>query len=252
MQNNDISTNFKVQIRTFHPTDNETEQCYNVTRSVFKEYGQPEEIINKFAIEQDMSDIEENYLKLPRSCWWVATIGDIIIGQVGVQPFSVGDRGLYDKLMTSESARFYTDIHPDEICELRRMAVLSTYHNKHIGRDLLQTLMDFARTQDYKAIHLTTGLVMKLACRFYERCGFTRGTIHRYPMNVTELLDKDKKSIAVDMKKTDKITAFLGKPVIFNSLNELTEEDMEEINQPVLIMQLKSKYFYVQNFWIRL
>ncbi|UJR32594.1 hypothetical protein I4U23_020054 [Adineta vaga] len=241
-----------VHIRSFQPTENEIEQCHNITRSVFKEYGQSEEKINRFMIEQDMSDIEENYLKLPRSHWWVATIDQEIIGQVGVQPMSVGDRKLYTKLMMNESTRFYKDIHPDDICELRRMAVLSTYQKKHIGQDLLRTLINFARTQKYEAVHLTTGLVMKLACCFYERYGFIRGTIDRYPLNGNALLTKDKTNNDVDIKKTDKITAFLGVPVIFDGLNDLTDEDWEEINQPLMIMQMKSKYFYIQNFWMRL
>jgi GNAT superfamily N-acetyltransferase len=252
MQSNNSDTDSTVVIRTLHPTENEIEQCYNITRSVFKEYGRPEEFINKYMIEQDMSDIEENYLKLPRSHWWVAAIGQKIIGQVGVQPMSVGDRVLYNKLMKDESTWFYKDIHPDEICELRRMAVLSDYQNQHIGRSLLQKLIDFARTHDYKGIHLTTIIVLNLACRFYERSGFIRGQIHRYTIDLDGLIAKDKKNIAVDSNKTDKIATFLGTPVIFNSLNELTDDDWEQINQPMLMMQMKSRYFYAQHFWMKL
>ncbi|CAF0753684.1 unnamed protein product [Adineta steineri] len=252
MQSNDIDTNSTVLIRTLHPTKSEIEQCHNITRSVFKEYGQSDEMITKYMIEQDMSDIEENYLKLLRSRWWVAVIGENIIGQVGLQPMSVGDGELYNKLIMDKNLRFYEDIHPDEICELRRMAVLSEYQNQHIGQKLLQTFIDFARKQDYKAIHLTTGIVMKKACNFYERCGFKRGQIFRYTIDFNELISKDKKDIAVDSKKTDKITKFFGTPVVFNTLNDLTDDDWEQINQPKMIMEMKSKYFYIQNFWMKL
>ncbi|CAF0856860.1 unnamed protein product [Adineta steineri] len=214
MQNNDIDTNSTVLIRTLHPTKSEIEQCYNITRSVF--------------------------------------IGDNIIGQVGLQPMPVGDRELYNKLIMNESLRFYKDIHLDDICELRRMAVLSEYQNQHIGRKILQTLIDFARKQDYQAIHLTTGIVMKQACSFYEQCGFKRGQMFRYTVDINELISKDKKNIAVDSKKTDKMTAFFGTLVVFNTLNDLTDDDWEQINQPKMILQVKSKYFYVQSFWMSL
>ncbi|CAF0993819.1 unnamed protein product [Adineta steineri] len=225
MQSNNIDTNSTVLIRTLHPTKSEIEQCYNITRSVFKEYRRSEEMI---------------------------IIGENIIGQVGLQPMSVGDRELYNKLIMNESLRFYKDIHPDDICELRRMAVLSEYQNQHIGRKLLQTLIDFGRKQDYKVIHLTTSIVMNQACSFYERCGFKRGQVFRYTISVNELISKDKKDIAVDSKKTDKITKFFGTPVIFNTLNDLANDDWEQINQPKMILQMKSKYFYVQNIWMKL
>ncbi|CAF0794626.1 unnamed protein product [Adineta steineri] len=211
MQNNDIDTNSTVLIRTLHPTKSEIEQCHNITRSVCKDYGQSEEMINN-----------EN-----------------IIGQVGLQPMSVGDRELDNKLIMNENLRFYEDIHPDNICELRRMAVLSEYQNQHIDRKLLQTLIDFVRKQDYQAIHLTTSIVMKKACSFYERCGFKRDQIFRYSIDFNELISKDKKNIAVDSKKTDKMTAFFGTPVVFNTLNDLTDDDWEQINQPKMILQMK-------------
>ncbi|CAF0857343.1 unnamed protein product [Adineta steineri] len=132
------------------------------------------------------------------------------------------------------------------------MAVLSRYQNQHIGRKLLQTFIDFARKQDYQVIHLTTGIVMKQACSFYERCGFKCGQIFRYTIDINELISKDKKNIAVDNKKTDKITAFFGTPVVFNTLNDLTDDDWEQINQPKMMLQMKSKYFYNQNFWMEL
>ncbi|CAF4263273.1 unnamed protein product [Adineta steineri] len=165
---------------------------------------------------------------------------------------SVGDRELYNKLTLYESLRFYKDIHPDEICELRRMVVLSEYQNQHIGRKLLQTLIDFVRKQDYQAIHLTTSIVMKQACSFYERCSFKRGRIFRYSIDINELISKDKKNIAVDSKKTDKMTKFFSTPVVFNTLNDLTDADWKQINQPKIILKMKSKYFYVQNFWMNL
>ncbi|CAF0790313.1 unnamed protein product [Adineta steineri] len=152
---------------------------------------------------------------------------------------SVGDRELDNKLIMNENLRFYEDIHPDNICELRRMAVLSEYQNQHIDRKLLQTLIDFVRKQDYQAIHLTTSIVMKKACSFYERCGFKRDQIFRYSIDFNELISKDKKNIAVDSKKTDKMTAFFGTPVVFNTLNDLTDDNWEQINQPKMILQMK-------------
>ncbi|CAF0856943.1 unnamed protein product [Adineta steineri] len=93
---------------------------------------------------------------------------------------------------------------------------------------------------------------MKQACSFYERCGFKRGQIFRYTIDINELISKDKKNVAVDNKKIDKITKFFGTPVVFNTLNDLTDSDWEQINQPKMIMEMKSKYFYIQNFWMKL
>ena len=51
MQKDDSTLLSTVRIRRFHHTQEELQQCQNVTRSVFKEYGQPEEAINELIIE---------------------------------------------------------------------------------------------------------------------------------------------------------------------------------------------------------
>ncbi|CAF4007696.1 unnamed protein product [Adineta steineri] len=122
----------------------------------------------------------------------------------------------------------------------------------HPTKSEIEQCHNITRSVYYQVIHLTTGIVMKQACSFYERCGFKRGQIFRYTIDINELISKDKKNVAVDNKKIDKITKFFGTPVVFNTLNDLTDSDWEQINQPKMIMEMKSKYFYIQNFWMKL
>ena len=61
----------------------------------------------------------------------------------------------------------------DDICELKRLWVLSQYHGKGLGYRMLQELFSFAREKGYKRIWLQTDAVQQSrALEFYRRLGF--------------------------------------------------------------------------------
>ena len=61
----------------------------------------------------------------------------------------------------------------DDICELKRLWLLSQYHGKGLGYRMLQELFSFAREKGYKRIWLQTDAVQQSrALEFYRRLGF--------------------------------------------------------------------------------
>ncbi|CAF0997076.1 unnamed protein product [Didymodactylos carnosus] len=120
---------------------------------------------------------------------------------------------------------------PTSDSELRRMAVISKYQKQRIGFRLLQTLIEFSRSNGYRAIPLATSSGMKLACAFYERCGFTKGKVQKFEMNIAS---------------NEPINIFDSKPTVFEDSSDLTEEDIRLINLPMS----KSHYFYIHHYWM--
>lgn len=216
----------KVLIRSFQADD--LFQCQNIIRSVYNDYGHIDDYVEN-AITTDMADIKKNYLNIHGGHWWVALIDEQhIIGQIGLQPLFIGDRKSYDDILKNPS--FLLNISPDKICELRRLAVLSEYQRKQVGFKLLQTLIEYARTNiDYKAIHLTTLTSMQSACCFYEKYGFKRGKLEKYCLN----FDSNNK-------------VFYTKSTVFEDISKITDEDRHVLNLPMY----QSHRIYVQHYWM--
>ncbi|CAF3964880.1 unnamed protein product [Rotaria sp. Silwood1] len=214
-----------VLIRSFEPDD--LLHCQNITLSVYTDYGNIDNYAEK-AISSDMANIEQNYLKVPGGHWWVAVLNQqYIIGQIGIQPLAVGDQKSYrDALMNPQ---FSSHIDPEQICELRRLAVLSKYQRQQVGSKLLQTLIEYAKAFGYKAIHLTTLTSMLSACRFYDKHGFRRGKIEQYNLS----FDSDNKVIYT-------------KSTVFDNSSVLTDDDLRLISRPMY----ETHRIYVQHYWM--
>ena len=61
----------------------------------------------------------------------------------------------------------------DDICELKRLWLLTEYHGKGLGYRMIQELFSFAREKGYKRIWLQTDAVdQSRALDFYRRLGF--------------------------------------------------------------------------------
>jgi putative acetyltransferase len=61
----------------------------------------------------------------------------------------------------------------DDICELKRLWLLTEYHGQGLGYRMLQELLSFARESGYKRIRLETDPVAQSqALNFYKRLGF--------------------------------------------------------------------------------
>ncbi len=98
---------------------------------------------------------DEDLFKIPeiysgRGKFWIALVNNQLIGTVAIR-----DMG-------------------NNQAKLNRMFVLSKYHGKKVGQDLLDTALNFARKQKFKEVTLNTHLLMKRAHHFYEKNGFQK------------------------------------------------------------------------------
>lgn len=214
-----------VFIRSFEPGD--LSSCQNITLSAYENYGNIDDYA-EIAIHSDMADIEKNYLKIPGGHWWVALLDQQrIIGQIGVQPLAIGDpKSYYAARMNFESS---CHIDPEQICELRRLAVVPDYQRQKVGLKLVETLVEYAKTFGYKAIHLTTLTSMISACQFYDKYGFKKGKIEKYNLS----FDTNNKAVYT-------------KCSVFENTSELTDDDVHLISRPMY----ETHRIYVQHYWL--
>nr|XP_060625288.1 N-acetylaspartate synthetase isoform X1 [Anolis sagrei ordinatus] len=114
----------------------------------------------KCALNTDMSDIEQYYMKSPGSCFWVAVLNGNVVGIVAA-------RGNED----------------DNTVELRRMSVDSKYRGKGIAKALGRKVLEFAMVNNYSSVVLGTTAVKVAAHKLYESLGFKHvGVVEHYSL----------------------------------------------------------------------
>ncbi|XP_042314507.1 N-acetylaspartate synthetase isoform X2 [Sceloporus undulatus] len=137
----------------------------------------------KCALNTDMSDIEQYYMKSPESaelkeempscwtkltcrsypvgsCFWVAVLNGNVVGIVAA-------RGNED----------------DNTVELRRMSVDSKYRGKGIAKALGRKVLEFAMVNNYSSVVLGTTAVKVAAHKLYESLGFKHvGVVEHYSL----------------------------------------------------------------------
>ncbi|XP_061485778.1 N-acetylaspartate synthetase [Rhineura floridana] len=112
------------------------------------------------ALNTDMSDIEQYYMKSPGSCFWVAVLNGNVVGIVAA-------RGNEE----------------DNTVELRRMSVDSKYRGKGIAKTLGRKVVEFAIVNNYSSIVLGTTAVKVAAHKLYESLGFKHvGVVEHYAL----------------------------------------------------------------------
>ncbi|KAJ8008473.1 hypothetical protein DPEC_G00105180 [Dallia pectoralis] len=104
-----------------------------------------------WALNADLADIEEYYMKPTGSCFWVAVLEGQVVGMVAAQ-------GRED----------------DNTVELRRMSVDSRFRGKGIAKVLGRRVLEFAMLNNYAAVVLGTTAVKMAAHKLYESLGFRR------------------------------------------------------------------------------
>jgi len=107
----------------------------------------------------------------PRGAIWVAHTGEEAVGCVALRPL------------------------PDSVGEVKRMYVAPGWRGRGVGRALLETLIEHARTIGYQRLRLGTLADMTRAQTLYQSLGFV--PIERYredEMVDTEFYEKDLES----------------------------------------------------------
>ena len=135
----------KFQIRTFQPKD--TKHIVDLIDKVLKDI----EVIpasDPRIDDEDLFKIPQVYFGKGR--FWVAIENNKIIGTVAIR-----DMG-------------------DNIAKLNRMFVDINYHGSGVGQQLLNTAINFTKSQNYSEIILNTSLLMHRAHHFYEKNGFIK------------------------------------------------------------------------------
>ncbi len=96
--------------------------------------------------DEDLDSIPETYSG--KGGFWLAILGDRVIGTVGLKEMG------------------------DNIAKLKRMFVTSDLHGKGVGETLLNHALNHAKTQGFNKITLNTNEHMIRAHHFYEKHGF--------------------------------------------------------------------------------
>jgi len=124
---------------------------YRVAHIIFNDPGPLEESIayhESRSEMKDMDDIQRNYFD-SGGIFLVITDDDQLIGTGAIRKLE------------------------NNICELKRLWLLTEYHSRGLGYRLMQELLLFAREKGYERIRLETDPVyQKRAVEFYKRLGF--------------------------------------------------------------------------------
>ena len=124
---------------------------YRVAHAIFNETRPLEEMIAHYDSRgtlDDMEDIQKNYFE-NGGAFLVTTENDQIIGTGAIRKLD------------------------DDMCELKRLWLLTEYHGRGLGYRMMQELLTIARERGYKRMRLETDAVaQRRAVEFYKRIGF--------------------------------------------------------------------------------
>lgn len=147
------SNHKKFQIRPIKKQEIEDAKCVilTVAYELFKGADTLEESIAKFSAQgklRDMDDIQKNYFD-NNGTFLITLDNESVIG--------------------TGALRFLEE----DVCELKRMWLLSEYHGQGLGYHMIQELFSMARNLGYKIMRLETDPVFQQrAVDFYKQLGF--------------------------------------------------------------------------------
>lgn len=134
-----------------------------INESMYKFINRP------YKVRQDVSNIEEHYIKNGGNFWLaIDTSFNKIIGTIGLE--KRGNIGI-----------------------VRRFYVQEEYQNKKIGTNLYDTLEKYSKKVNINILYLTCGKVLKKAHRFYLNNGYKQLDKMEIVMHVGENDDSFKK-----------------------------------------------------------
>lgn len=135
-----------VQIRLIEPADNPALAV--IIRHTLAEFGAN----HPGTVYYDSTtDALYELFRTPGSVYYVATMGDRLIGGAGIFP---------------------SDGLPEGVCELVKMYLLPEGRGQGLGRGLIEKALAFARESGYRQVYLETMPELRQAVRVYEKFGF--------------------------------------------------------------------------------
>lgn len=124
---------------------------FTVAYEIFKEASTLEESIAKYSAQgklSEMDDVQRNYFE--NGGTFLVTIQD-------------------GRIIGTGAIRFLEE----EVCELKRLWLLTEYHGQGFGLRMMQELFSIAREKGYKIMRLETDrIVQARAVEFYKKLGF--------------------------------------------------------------------------------
>ena len=135
-----------MKIRTIDIKDNR--ELSLVIRSVLIEMGVPK--TGTAYEDEELDTMYEAYLG-PRTIYYVVTDGKKILGGGGIAPLKDGD---------------------PSVCELQKMYFSPKARGKGLGQKLIDTCIDFAKSNDFKLCYIETMPNMEAAQKLYKKLGF--------------------------------------------------------------------------------
>jgi putative acetyltransferase len=102
--------------------------------------------------DEELDTMYEAYLG-PRTIYYVVTDGKKILGGGGIAPLKDGD---------------------PSVCELQKMYFSPKARGKGLGQKLIDTCIDFAKSNDFKLCYIETMPNMEAAQKLYKKLGFNR------------------------------------------------------------------------------
>jgi len=146
----------------------ETDDDLAQVRALFSEY------VSSIGVDLSFQDFDREFENLPGE--YAPPSGCILLAREGSEPV-----GCVALRRISE-----------EICEMKRLYVKSSFRKKSIGRKLSESVIAEARSRGYRIMKLDTLPSMRDALRLYESLGFAKTTPYRYnPIKGTVFMQLD-------------------------------------------------------------
>ena len=156
----------KVIVRQFEPSDQE--RCIELFRLGLCSYTKPpmdklQPWFVDLKLKEDMGNIQQHYIEKDNANFWVAVLNGVVVGCVGAMP----------------------DIHvhgdSDASLELIRMSVDPSIRRKGVGSLLIKQVENYAKANGFFKVSISTLVWMTPACSLYERNGYVRKKIKKFP-----------------------------------------------------------------------
>lgn len=135
-----------LKIRAVQPTDNK--ELAAILRSILVEMGVPK--VGTAYADTALDCMYETYQN-EQSSYFVVTRDDKILGGAGIAQLANYD---------------------GPVCELQKMYLDSSLRGKGVGRQLMETCLEFAKDSGFEQVYLETMTYMQAAQELYVKSGF--------------------------------------------------------------------------------